>query len=147
MAEQIRWDLLVDDHGGGRKLRDLGDSADLAAAGAKVLKEALEKQSRAAGASVDASISLARADKLLADAEFELSGKAALADEAMRREADAKQKSARAGAGLAASLGPLSSGMGALVTTGVALSPVIATVGAGLGGLGIAAAGMIGPVA
>jgi hypothetical protein len=54
--------------------------------------------------------------------------------------AGAAAESQSAFAGLA---GP---GIGALIGAGVALSPVLLTVGAGLGGLGIAAAGVVGPV-
>ncbi len=138
---------------GERDVAKLGDSFDLAAAGAKVLKESLEKTSKAAGVSADASLALAKSDKILADAEEELSGRALLADEALRAEARAKRDAADAGdalktssLGAAFGLTSLASPMGALLGAGAALAPVAITLGVGMAGFGAAAAGAIAPV-
>ena len=130
-------------------MRAVSDNSVLAARGARLLSDALEKQRRAAGVSAGATIALAKADSILADAEEELSGRAALADAALRGQGDAARKAgrdaavARAGfSGLAGAGGIPGGGMGAAIAAGVALSPVIATLAVGMGGLGLAAIGV-----
>ena len=76
-------------------MRAVSDNSVLAARGARLLSDALEKQRRAAGVSAGATIALARADSILADAEEELSGRAALADAALRGQGDAARKAGR----------------------------------------------------
>jgi hypothetical protein len=107
---------------------------------------ALKSQARTAQVSAGATLSMVKADKLLADAEEVLSGRAEEAALALRQQAraadDAADKTKRAG--LAASsagkgFGGLGPGMAAAVGAGVALAPVAVTLGAGLGGLGLAA--------
>ena len=130
-------------------MRAVSDNSVLAARGARLLSDALEKQRRAAGVSAGATIALARADSILADAEEELSGRAALADAALRGQGDAARKAgrdaavARAGfTGLAGAGGIPGGGLGAVIAAGVVLSPVIATLAVGMGGLGLAAIGV-----
>jgi hypothetical protein len=52
--------------------RKTGDSAALAAKGARLLSDALEKQRKASDVSAGAAIALAKADKILDDAEHVL---------------------------------------------------------------------------
>jgi len=86
---ELRFDITGRDAGASRAMRDVAGSADLAARGARLLAESLQKEQRAAAESVGATLTLAKADKLLKDAEDELSGKAektALAMAAQARE-------------------------------------------------------------
>jgi hypothetical protein len=107
---------------------------------------ALKSQARTAQVSAGATLSMVKADKLLADAEEVLSGRAEEAALALRQQARAADEAAdkTKRAGLAASsagkgFGGLGPGMAAAVGAGVALAPVAVTLGAGLGGLGLAA--------
>jgi len=78
--------------------------------------------------------SQARAAKLLTDANKVL-------DEGNVRTADSTERSGAAAAGAASQFSMLGGGggLGAAIAAGVVLSPVIATLGVGLGGLGLAA--------
>jgi hypothetical protein len=123
-----------------------GDNAALAAKGARLCADALNSQRKAAGTSAGATLALAKADQILSDAEDELSGRAALADAALRGQGDAAKKAGKdaadAGggfAGLAGSGGIPGGGIGAAIAAGVALAPVIVTAGVGLAGFGAAA--------
>ena len=134
--------------------RKTGDNAALAAKGARLCADALDKQRKAADVSAGATIALAKADKILADAEEELAGRAALADEALRGQGDAAKKAGRdaevaaGGVGsLAGSGGIPGGGMGAAIAAGVALAPVLVTLGVGFAGLGAAAVGIAKPIA
>lgn len=153
-GESITFDFLSKGADGlARDFKKTGDNAALAAKGARLCADALEKQRKAADVSAGATLALAKADTILADAEEELSGRAALADAALRGQGDAAKKAGRDAAeaaggfgGLAGAGGIPGGGMGAAIAAGVALSPVIATLGVGLGGLGLAAAGIISPI-
>lgn len=94
MAESIRVDLLANDRMS-PALRSAGDASLKAAAGAKLLADGLAKQRKAADVSVGATLTLAKADKILAEAEDELAGRALIADKALRREGDAAKDAAR----------------------------------------------------
>jgi hypothetical protein len=129
--------------------RKTGDTAALAAKGARLLADALEKQRKASDVSAGVTLTLAKTEKILKDATDE--SIAAVVEEriALDKNKRAKQEAAAANAGLAASadaaglsFSGLGGVMGAAVAAGVALSPVIATLGVGLGGLGLAAAGL-----
>jgi hypothetical protein len=126
--------------------RKTGDNAALAAKGARLLADSLERERKAAAASVGATLALAKADSILEEAEHGLADGALEAEFALKRQAAAAKKAgvdaaaARAGfSGLAGSGGIPGGGMAAVAAAGVALSPVIATLGVGLGGLGLAA--------
>jgi hypothetical protein len=93
-----------------------------------------------------ASLALARSDKLAADAERALAGRAEEASLALREQGkaagDAAVKTRLAGdaaKGAGGGFGSLGGGMAAAVGAGAALAPVAVTLAAGLGGLGIAA--------
>jgi hypothetical protein len=123
-----------------------GDNATLAAKGARLCADALSAQRKAADTSAGATLALAKADQILADAEDELAGRAALADEALRSQGDAAQKAGRDAAeasggfsALAGDGGIPGGGIGAAIAAGVALSPVIITAGVGLAGFAAAA--------
>jgi hypothetical protein len=129
--------------------RKTGDNAALASKGARLCADALEKQRKAADVSAGATLALAKADDILKEAEHGLAEGALEAEFALKKEAAAAKKAgvdaavARAGfSGLAGAGGIPGGGMGAVIAAGVALSPVIATLGVGLGGLGLAAFGV-----
>lgn len=94
MAESITVNLLANDRMS-PALKSAGDASLKAAAGAKILAEGLAKQRKAADVSVGATLTLAKADKILAEAEAELAGKALVADEALRRQGAGAKKAAR----------------------------------------------------
>src|SRR6266542_385076 len=124
---------------------------DLAGRQARMLDRALSAQRKAAIESAGASITLAKADKILEEAEHGLRNGALEAEFALKRQERAAKiagaGTARAGAeagaagGLFGKLGG-GAGMGAAIGAGIALSPVIATLGSGLLGLGAAAYGV-----
>lgn len=96
MAEAIVFDFVG--RGADRlagDFRKTGDSAALAARGARVMADSLDKQRKAALASTGATLTLAKADRLLAEAEDELSGKTGLAAEAERAHSRAMAVSGR----------------------------------------------------
>jgi hypothetical protein len=133
--------------------RRTGDSATLAAKGARLLADSLDKQRRATDASARATLSLVKADAILEEAEKVLSDEALRAEFALKQQADAARKAGRANEEAAASaaaagegFGGLGGGMGVAVAAGVALAPVLVTLGVGFAGLGAAAAGVAGPI-
>ena len=157
--ETLRFDIIGRDNASGAfsrvavSAKDMGDKMDVATRHALVLDEALKRQSTAARVSADATLAAAKADKLLADAERTLSDEALKADFALRRQADAAKKagddSARASAGvnaLAGGGGIPGGGIAALVAGGVALAPILVTVGTGLAGFAAAAYGVAKPI-
>jgi hypothetical protein len=134
--------------------RKTGDNAVIAAKGARLCADALEKQRKAADVSAGATLALAKADDILKEAEHGLAEGALEAEFALKKQAEAAKKAgveaAAAEAGvtaLAGTGGIPGGGMGALIAAGVALSPIVATLGVGLGGLGLAAVGVAKPVA
>jgi len=157
--ETLRFDIIGRDNASGAfsrvaaSAKDMGGNMDVATRHALVLDEALKKQSAAARTSAEATLAAARADKILDDAE-RMAAKGALeAEYALKREAaaakDAGDKSKAASGGvsaLAGGGGMAGGGMGALIGAGVALAPVLITVGLGAAGLGVAAAGVVSPI-
>ena len=134
--------------------RKTGDNAAIASKGARLLADALEKQRKAADVSAGATLALAKADDILKEAEHGLAEGALEAEFALKRQAAAAKKAgidaaaAEAGVSALAGAGGIpGGGMGALIAAGVALSPIVATLGVGLGGLGLAAVGVAKPVA
>src|SRR5262249_11712081 len=148
MAEQIRFPIVGEDRGATRVLKDVGRESAVTAAQTRILAESLDKEKRAATAATDALLKVEKAAALVAITERKLDEEARRAELALRGEANAAQKLGRASAdaagkgGLAALIGGgglQGGGMAALVAAGGALSPVLVTVGTGLGGLGLAA--------
>lgn len=151
--ESVQFDFLSRGADGlARDFEKTGASATLAAKGARLLADSLDKQRKATDVSAGASLALAKADKILADAEGVLSGRAIEAELALKRQKSAMNNTAAESVGLSARLAALTGGsggvggMGALAAAGIGLAPILATVGAGLAGDAAAAAGVIGPV-
>lgn len=151
--ESVQFDFLS--RGADTVARDFGktgDAAALAARQTRLLADAEEKRRKATDAAAGASLALAKSDKILADAEDEAIAKFVEARIALERQKAATKDTAGETVGLAARLSALTGGgggggaMGALAAAGIGLSPVIATLGVGLGGFGLAAAGVIDPV-
>jgi hypothetical protein len=157
MAE-LRFDVTGNTSGAQRANRDLAGSAEVAARGARLLADSLDKERRAKATSVAATLALAKADKILADAEDELSGNAEEAALALRIEA-AEMKRAREQADkLALAQSRISSvtsklsGLGflqpsklsllpALIPATAALAQGVGAVGASFAAAGVAAVG------
>ena len=159
MAESVSVDVLAKVYGT-RDVSKLGDefaktavTADAAAVSLKVWNDTAAKSAKADATLVASRNAHAKADKLLADAENVLAGKSTqytrlLADQ--RAKTDEAAKSAEGAVGrfsaLAGTGGIAGGGMGAAIAAGVALSPVLLTVGTGLGGLAAAAYGVAKPI-
>ena len=160
MAESISVDLNARDNASsafrssGRSAADAAVKYDLAAASLKVYNDVSAKSAKADATSVAALRSHTKATALLADAERVLGGEATKTTRLMAdsgRAVDDAGKKAAGAAGFFSNLagggaGAGATGMGALIGAGVALSPVIATVGVGLAGLGAAAYGIAKPI-
>jgi hypothetical protein len=131
---------------------------DVAAASAKLWSDTTIRQGRAADTAVAAMKTHTNATNLLADAENVLAGKATVTTKLMadqgRAFGDAGQAAEKAagtagGSGIGALIGGgglQGGGMAALIATGVALSPVIATLAVGTVGFGAAAYGAAAPI-
>jgi len=114
---------------------------------------ALKTQARTAQVAAGATLSMVKADDLLADAERVLSGEAEKTARQLRQqgraaeEAAAKNKlAADAAKGGAGGFAALQTPMAGAIAAGVALAPVAVTLAAGLGGLGLAAYGTVRPI-
>jgi hypothetical protein len=130
----------------GRSALDASGKIDIAAASLKLFDATSIKAGKAADTSTAAMKTHRAAALLLADTENVLAGKATVATKLMAdqgRELDnaaKKAKNAASGLGLLSNTAGLTTtGLGALAGVGVALSPVIATLGVGFGGLALAA--------
>jgi hypothetical protein len=77
-------------------MRKVADTEVLAARGARICADALEKQRRAAGTSIGATLALAKADAILEEAEHGLRDGALEAEYALKKQADAEKKAAAA---------------------------------------------------
>ena len=136
-----------------RNIKQVGNASaetagklDVAAASLAAWNAAALKSAKADSTLVQSKKAHAKADALLADAERVLAGEATkntklFADQG-RNLSGVEKAAGDASKGLdlvSNSAGLTTSGMGALIGAGVALSPVIATVGVGLGGLALAA--------
>jgi hypothetical protein len=152
ITKMIRYDLTAADHltgpmtAGARATDRAASAMDAASRSARVLDRALGQQRKATDVAAGASLALARADKILEEAEHGLADGALEAEFALKKQAEAAKKaaveSAAAGAaakGAGGGFSALSSPMGAAVVAGVALSPVLVTLATGLGGFGLAA--------
>lgn len=152
-SQTLRFDVVGDASSAARAFRQTADGAALAARGARQLSDSLSLQSKTAQVSAAATVALAKSDDVLRDAELQL---AASADEAGKQlgqqgraaeDAAAKTRVAgEAAKGAGSGFGVLATPMGALVAAGVALSPVLVTVGFGMAGLGAAAAKTVAPI-
>ena len=98
-----------------QNFKKTGDNASLAARGAQLCADSLDKERKAADASAGASLALAKADKILADAEKELAADALAADAALKKQQASAQKSST---GLSGLLGRLGGGGAATPDTG-----------------------------
>jgi len=159
-GESISVDINARDNAS-RQIKDVGRAAadtsvklDVAAASLKLYNDTAAKTAKADATSVAALRSHTKAAALLADAERVLAGEATKTTKLMAdsgRAVDDAGKKASAAAGFFSNLaggGAAGGGTGlaALIGAGVALSPVIATVGTGLLGLGAAAYGVAKPI-
>ena len=144
MAESMRFDITGRDVGGSATLKGLARDSDVAATQTRRLADAMDAQRRAAATSAAATLASAKADKIWKDAQDD----AIAATVKQRIETDKLKTSAAETAGknglglLTQSANLTTAGWGALIGAGVALTPVIATLGTGLGALGLAAVGM-----
>ncbi len=166
--ETLRFDIVGNDHASaafsraGESTGTLSRKMDIAARSAKALDAALERQRIASRVSVDATLALAKADDILAEAEHGLRDGALEAEFALKKEAEAARKSGDAAAraagenrGLAASLAKIADsakGKGGPGWLGPALvlAPAATTLGGvaagaavGLGGAAVAGAGAL----
>src|SRR5207247_4951240 len=105
--------------------RKTGDNAALAAKGARLCADALEKQRKAAGVSAGATLALAKADDILKEAEHGLAEGALEAELALKKQGEAAKKAgldaaaAEAGVSSLAGAGGIpGGGMGALIAAG-----------------------------
>jgi len=144
-----------------RNIKGVGNAAaqtagelDVAAASLELWNATALKSAKADQTLIASKRSHAKADALLADAENVLAGRATkttklLADQG-RVVDDAGKTAVRAAGGFSALAGGgggiAGGGMGALIGAGVALAPVIVTVGVGLAGLAAAAYGIAKPI-
>src|SRR6266568_5671974 len=129
--------------------KKVGDNTVLAARGAKVLADTIEKLGSRENRTSGESALLAKALRQTGEAEDRVAARAVLADAAIRRLDDAMQDSAKKAGGLGKALGGLKLNPG-LAGPLLALAPAIATLGgvgagaaAGLGGAFIAGAGAL----
>ena len=144
-GQNVTFDFLtrgVDQTAGG--FRKVADNTVLAARGARVLSDAIEKLGTKENRTAAESVLLAKALRQTGDAEDRVAARAVLADAAIRRLDDAMQDSTKHSGQLGKALGGLKLNPG-LVGPLVALAPAIATLGgvaagaaAGLGGAFIA---------
>lgn len=165
MAEKIQFDILANDRASGG-FRAAGRAAAAASDDvlglARRLDDVGKKQARARVELAGDKEALSRLDRL--DARMLTTGRRVVSPNidvhgAARASADISAvdieldkliaKSAEAEAAVGSSSGGLSgvSGMGALIGAGVALSPVLVTLGTGLAGFGAAAYGSLSPIA
>ncbi len=164
-GESLRFPIFAPDHASGN-IREVGDAAaktaaklDIAAASAKLWNDTTIKSGKAADTALASMKAHAAATALLADAENVLAGKATtttklMADQGRTLESTGKAAEKAAGTAGSSGIGALigggglqGGGMAALIATGAALSPVIATLGTGLAGFGAAAYGVAKPIA
>ena len=100
--DSLRFDIIGNDNASsafsrvGEAARNMGGKMDTAARQTVVLDEALKRQQTATRASVDATLSLARADEILTEAEHMLRDGALEAELALKRETEAKKQSGKA---------------------------------------------------
>lgn len=97
--EELRFDIIGNDRATGAfsrvggSVKDMGDRMNVATKQAVLLDEAMNRQRTAARVSVDATLALAKADDILAEAEHTLRDGALEAELALKRETEAKKKS------------------------------------------------------
>jgi len=143
-SETLRYDVVTG--ADTRGFKETAREAGAASRAARELSDKLATQSKTAQVAAGAAIALAKSDKILRDAELELSGAAEEARAAMGAQGKAAEESAvktrlagEAARGAGGGFGALATPMGAAIGAGVALAPVAVTLAAGLGGLGLAA--------
>jgi SLT domain-containing protein len=141
VAESIRFDFLST---GAEKLagdfRKTGDSAALAARGAKVLTDVIKDLGQKEDRTAAQSKILAAALRQTGDAEDRAAAKAVLADAAIRRLDDSMKDSTKRSGELGKALGGLKLNPG-LLGPAVALAPALATLGGVATGVAVGLAG------
>ncbi len=152
MAETLIYDVLARIRGAD-EMGKLAAVSDLAAAGSKRLKESLADLGKRGDVTAAQMTALGGAVRRFGDDEDKLIVKTLAADASIRRLDDAMKDGATHTGNLAKSaesalpgLSGMGGAMGAAVAAGVALAPVLVTLGTGLAGFGLAAYGAIGPV-
>jgi hypothetical protein len=152
-SQTLKFEILGEASSASRAFKDTASGAALAARGAKQLADSLGLQSKSAQVSAAATLSLVKSDDLLRDAELALAASADEASSQLRQQGRAAEETAvktrlagDAAKGAGGGFGLLASPMGAAVAAGVALSPVIATVGTGMAGLALAAESTVKPI-
>jgi hypothetical protein len=143
-----------------RNIKQVGNASaetaaklDVAAASLELWNTTALKSAKADSTLIASKKAHAKADALLADAENVLAGRATkttklMADQGRVLEdaAATAGKAASGFSGLAGTGGIAGGGLGALIGAGVALAPVLVTVGTGLAGLAAAAYGVAKPI-
>src|SRR5262249_43326809 len=148
-AEEIRFPIVGEDRGATRVLKDVSRESAVAAAQTRILAESFEKEKRAASSATDALLKVEKAAALVAITERALAAEADKADRALRDQSAgalkfgkaAEDAAGKGGVGALIGSGGMSGGglLGLAIAAGTVLSPVITTLGFGLGGLGLAA--------
>jgi SLT domain-containing protein len=148
---ELRFDITGNTSSAQRAVRDLAGPTEVAARGARLLADSLDKQRRAAATSVGATLTLAKADKILADAEHALTDGALEAEFALKRETEAAKKSGNAAVKAAAENRTLASSLkkigdssflkpsvgGTLAGLSPALIPLAGSIAGAVGAIGI----------
>jgi hypothetical protein len=153
--ETLRFDIVGEDRlseplaKAGTSAGNLSRHMDAAARSAAVLDEALRRQNTASRVSVDATLTLARADKILEDAEHGLTKGALEAEFALKKQAEAAKQSGEAAKKAAAenaafrkTLSGLSASPG-LLGPALLLAPAAGTLAGVAGGAAIGLAGAL----
>ena len=146
--DSLRFDIIGNDQASAAFTRagdaalNMGGKMDKAALVSTALNEALKRQRAAARENATALLDLATADDSLSDHERKLAESALAADLALRREAEAKKKSADAAAQATARNKALSDSMKGLSLNPGIMGPALlaAPALATLGGVGLGAA-------
>ena len=136
-----------------RDFKKVGDTATLAAKGARLCADELRAEERASKTAADGLAKAERVSALLAVTEHELDKEIGKTTRSLLEQGAAGEiagKGAEKGAGgfssLAGGGGIGGGGMVAAVAAGVALAPVLVTVGVGLTGVAAAAYSTVGPI-
>ena len=146
---ELRFDIIGDASSAADAFTETATTADLAAKGARTLAIALEAQRKAARSSVDATLSLAKADAILAEVQKEESGEAKKERDALLELAAAKKEASGAGSavgGIGGLSGLSGAAIPALIGGLVAVAPIAVTAGLGLGLFAAAGAEALAPI-
>ena len=152
-SNTLRFDIIGDSSSASKAFKDTAAGAALAARGAKQLADSLGIQSKSAQVSASATVSLAKSDDTLSAAMALLAGSTDEATDKLQAQGRAAEDTAvktrlagDAAKSAGEGFGGLADPMGAAVVAGVALAPVVLSVGTGLGGLALAASSAVKPI-